>query len=309
MIRSFDWRDFPRLHRYREKGLWLDNELALTQWQIRVPAGALLAYLAPATGIFTYVVQEKANENSGSGTPIIGQFTHAMGSSCAKLAFIAPETALETSSMLVLLDHLAFQCGKRGAQSLIAEVNEDSTAFEVLREAGYAIFTRQRIWLMGDLSALPEYATPWRPASQVDEIAIRSLYHAIVPALAQQSEAPAWEKPNGFVFWQNDELLGYVHLAAGPRGILAQPFIHPDLEKVPGRLITLFNHLPFRGDRPLYVTVRSYQGWLEGAMDLMDASPGNRQAVMVKRLAVTQKADLSIKLTATGLENIQPEAS
>lgn len=306
MIRPFDWRDFPRLHRYRAHGIWLNNAAALTQWQIQVPVGALFAYLAPATGVFTYVAQpDGAVSPSGKKEGVIGQVSHLNGGTVARLVFITPEFALESAALPELLDYLAVQSARRGAQNLLAEVEEHSPLFEVLRLCGYGVFCRQRIWRMPTHLTGLEVATPWRSVTSQDGIAIRALYSAVVPPLTQQMEMQQWEQLNGYVYYDGDDLLGFISVETGPRGVLAQPYIHPSAENVSGRLAALLHYLAEQGSRPVYLVVRSYLGWLDNIMNQLgaDASPG--QAVMAKRMAVAQKAQVGLKIPA--IEGARPE--
>ncbi len=92
------------------------------------------------------------------------------------------------------------------------------------------------------------------------------------------------------VYQQNDDLLAYVELRYGPRGIWAQPFFHPDAQDVTERFFDLMHALTDRGSRPVYLCVRSYQSWLEPAIEELGAEAGSRQAVMVKHLSSLQKA-------------------
>ncbi len=68
-----------------------------------------------------------------------------------------------------------------------------------------------------------------------------------------------------------------------------QPFVHPDVEDARILLRDLLAGLPHR-DRKAYFCVRTYQSWLESALDRLDARPGSRQAVMVKRLTAGQRS-------------------
>ena len=305
MIRSFDWRDFPLLHRYRKHGLWLDSTLELTRWLSFVPAGALLASLAPAIGIYTCV----SRANGYPNLPVIGQVVHQPGSQAAQLTFLAPAAAIKSPGAAALLDYLAGQMGRRGAHNLLAEVQENAPAFEVLRQAGYAIYSRQRIWKLAGFPDVEETPTRWSPATSLDEPDIRALYSSIVPALVQQAEPPPWERLNGVVYRHGGELLGYIYLHYGPRGVWAQPFLHPEIENVTGRLVLLLNHLPNRRSRPVYLALRSHPAWLAPPLVDMGARPGPRQAVMAKRLVVPLKAVLPLKIPGTGLETPQPKAS
>jgi hypothetical protein len=303
MIRPFDWRDFTTLHRHRDRGLCLDMSLELTRSMALVPVGALLSYVAPATGIYTYV----ATGEGPSPNKVIGQFAYNPASSNAQLTFLAPEVALTASHVLSLLDHLASQAGRHGAHNLLAEVNERSIAFEVMRKAGYAIYARQRIWKVTRFSQSPAESSIWRTAVVRDTDHVRQLYTSLVPALVQQTEPSPWEQLNGMVCYQEDDLIGYVHLVEGPNGILGHPILHPNIEQVSEHLNEIVTLIPNRRRLPIYFVVRSHQAWLELFLTEMSAEAGPYQAVMVKRLAILQKATLPFRIPNTGLEAVQPE--
>jgi hypothetical protein len=303
MIRPFDWRDFSTLHQQRDRGLCLDMSLELTRSMTMVPVGALLSYVAPATGIYTFV----AMENGQPASKTIAQFAHAPGSPNAQLTFLAPESALPSPYTLSLLDHLAQQAGNHGAFNLLAEVSERSVAFEVMRKAGYAIYARQRIWKIIRAAQNPSGSTRWHTATEQDSGPVRQLYNTLVPALIQQTEPSPWEQLNGIVGYQDEELIGYVHLTRGPNGILAQPIIHPNIEQVSEHLTEIIHLIPNRRALPLYFVVRSHQSWLELYLTEIGAEAGPYQAVMVKRLAILQKVTLPLRVPNTGLEAAQPE--
>lgn len=302
MIRSFDWRDFPELHRNRNEGIWLDTSLALTRWMGLVPAGALLATLAPATGIFTFV----ATNGENGAKQVVGQFLHTPGTPNARLTFITPEDAIESPDVPHLLDHLATRAGEHGAHNLLAEVNDRSAAYDVLRAAGFAVYTRQRIWVLDPRADTPN--TLWRPVTEADEMHVHYLYHSLVPALVQQTEPPPWEHMNGLAYFSDEEMLGYVHLSYGPKGILAQPFIHPDTDHAEELLRSLHPAISNVRSRPVYLCVRSHQAWLGHHLDELGFQSGGRQAVMVKRLAVALKEPVP-SLAPARMENFQTKIS
>ncbi len=281
MIRPFSWRDLPALHRYRQRGLFLDSAQALTRGQSLVPTGALLASMVSTTGLYTYVGAEKG---SGVG-PLFAQAMHTAGASLARLTFLAPESAMETGNWPALLDHLCKEIGKVGAFHLLAEVDECISAFQALHEASFAIYARQRIWKIKgsakDAGSLPY----WRPSVPRDQIGVRTLYNNLVPGLVQQVEPLPKEHAKGLVCYRNGDLLAYVDLRFGPVGIWAQPFIHPDAVDLAGDVVSLLLGLPNRRGRPVYLCVRSYQCWLEPAIEEAGAAAGDSQAVMVRHLA------------------------
>jgi hypothetical protein len=301
-VRAFDWRDLPALLRYRHNSAFLDSALVLTRGPMMVP-GALLSSLAPSMGVLTAV----SNGGHGKDSFLIGQVIHNPGSQFAHLTYLTPEAALSSTALYYLLEYLIEVVGERGAFRMLAEADEHTPAFEALRRSSFAIYTRQRIWefskdLIGN--AIP---TDWRNATDRDVTAIRSLYNNLVPGLVQQVEPFSITDPHGVVYCDGRILLAYIELKYGRRGIWAQPFVHPDAEDIAARLFDLLECLPNRHGRPIYVCVRSYQSWLESAIEELGAEPGPRQAVMVKHLAVTQKAFRAFALPA--LEGGHPEIS
>ena len=302
-VRLIDWRDLPALSRYRRQCLFLDSTRLLTQGPRLVSAETLFSYLATATGIFTYL----STIDDDPDQKLIGQVTINNGASCARLSYLAPDSALESAAMPALLDHLTAEMGAIGAYNLLAEVDEKLDAFEALRKAGFAIYARQRIWQLNGGPKGEVCNTPWKSGVSRDALAVRNLFCNLVPGLVQQVEPPPARRVPGQVYRQDGEIFGYVELHYGPRGIWAQPFIHPDADQISARLACLFLNLPFRNGRPVYFCVRSYQSWLELALEDLGAQPGPQQAVMVKRLTVLQKAVKPYALPV--LEGGQPEIS
>jgi len=302
-IRPFDWRDLPVLIRYRHQGLFFDNTLVLTRGSVLIPAGALLFYFAPATGIFTYLSSGNREHDA-----LLGQVSHSPGSPLARISFLAPESAIEQEAVPALLEHLVIQAGGQGALHLLAEVDEQSAAFPILRKIGFAIYVRQRIWQLQDEIETNLQNPVWQVSKDSDLIPVRVLYNSLVPGLVQQVEPPPADPLVGLIYRQGDELLAYVELKYGTRGILVQPLIHPDAEGVTADLVRLLLSLPNRRSRPVYICVRSYQSWIEHNLEGLGALAGPQQAVMVKHLAITQRMVRSFALPAleTGPEVTAP---
>jgi hypothetical protein len=302
-IRPFDWRDLPILLRYRHRGLFFDNASILTRGEMLVPAGALFSYFAPATGIFTFLCADRQN----CAEPLLGQINHSQGEQRARLSFLAPESALDSGGLHTMLDHMIQHIGYRGAMHLLAEVDERTAAFETLRRAGFAIYIRQRIWqLAGEYANRPN-GSSWRTGRGRDVIAVRSLYNTLVPGLVQQVEPLPSNHLHGLVYERDGEILAYAELKYGSRGIWVQPFIHPDVDQVIERLVELLGRLSNRRSRPVYLCIRSYQSWLEHALEELEAAAGPMQAVMVKHLAIAKRVAPSFALAA--LDGGKSEAS
>jgi hypothetical protein len=284
MIRPFDWRDLATLHRYRDKGLCLNSALGLTRGKAISPT-VLLSYLTPASGFFTWIIPDNQQ-------PLLGQLNHPAESPYGRISFLAPERAIKNSRPQALLEQLSKQAGQRGAFHLLAEIDELAPAFEVLRQAGFGVYARQRIWKITASENTRNNFSQWTPIKDHHGIAVQTLFHNVVPGLVGQVESLPVKHLQGMVCFKDDELIGYVDYKYGYYGIWAQPFIHPDVEKVDDHLSSMIGNIADRRSRPIYLCVRTYQSWLEPALGKMDSQSSPLQAVMVKRLAVRQKLAL-----------------
>jgi hypothetical protein len=272
-IRPLDILDLPIIARYRNQVLPLDTTRLLTRGN-PLGAGGFLSYFNVARHIYSGVAQE-------DGITLLGNVIHTQGDTFAKLVYLAPKTNLTNPGLPGLVEDLSVEAGKWGAFHLRAELDEASEAFPVLREAGFSVYASQRIW---NLSHIPPGTSTerWAAAQAVDLAAIQSLHYQIIPPLLQPVEQSP-KKASGLI--STDGIKCYVNMARGPRGILLMPFIHPETTDVAERLVSLLNHIPARGSRPVYLCIRSYQAWLEPILEEMGGKASQPQAVMVKHLA------------------------
>ena len=158
---------------------------------------------------------------------------------------------------------------------------------------------------MWDVSHVAESVagSGWRRAISVDLPAIQSLHHQIVPPLLQPVE-PTPRRAAGLVC--SDMTRCYVSLTYGVHGIVVTPLIHPESTDVADRLANLLSHLPDRRKRPIYLCVRSYQAWLESALEDLGGKPSERQAVMMKHLAHMVKDEQTVLAAQPAGVSIQP---
>jgi hypothetical protein len=294
-IRPFGWRDFPLLYNYRKQGIFLDTSRALIHGPALIHLGALLTFLGPTVRSYTY----RCENCSPSGIPLIGQLTYILGSSYARLSYLAPVNTVEMSDLSAFSDYMAGQIGRQGIFHILAEIDESSQVYQILRRVGFAIYSRQRIWrLDGPVTSEPDEVF-WRACRSSDMIGIRSLYCNVVPGIAQQVEPIAKKNLHGYVYYQNGDIRAFVELKYGRYGIWVQPYVHPDVEN-------LLPHLLARRNRPLYICVRSYQSWLETAIETLGAQPGPQQAVMVRHLTVTNRVKQTYPLTSINGTHAEP---
>ena len=285
----------------------LDSVLALTRGN-PLKQFNFLTYLNPTYGFYTGVYATEG------GQALMGQIRFLMGAHSAHLAFLTPGETCNLIALPLLLEHLAYQAGTWGALNLIGEVDEHTLAFEAFRQSGFSIYAWQRIWLFNEIPSQKLVANKgataqpgWCLPSSEDGVAVRNLYQSLVPALVLPIEPVADARLHGLIYRQRGEVTAYANVIYGPNGIWVQPFIHPETEKVLELLSDLLLNLPRRAGRPVYLCVRSYQAWLESALEDISAQIGPRQAVMVKHMAITQKSMAALRQQV--LENGRAEAS
>jgi hypothetical protein len=302
-VRPFDWRDLPLLHRVRHEGLCFHSQMAFTRGPHALQ-NALLDSLTPGRSECTIVVRD-----SDDGAPdLIGQVSHAYQARVARLTFVGPAGALEAPAGTHLLEALAQSVGRRGAYNLVAEVDEHSPAFESLRVAGFAIYARQRVWrcLPQTLPASASAESIWEPERDADQAAILGLYQNLVPALVQQVEPEPVRAHKGLVYYEEGELLGYADIDKGALGMWLHPFIHPAVEESEALILGLLHAVAGDDDtRPVFLCVRSYQGWMNAKLGRMQIPDWADQAVMVKRLAALVRRPSLVPMAA--FEGTRPE--
>jgi hypothetical protein len=303
-IRPFEWRDFPLLHTYRNQGIYLDSTRSLIHGPTLIPLGAFLTFLGPRTKIYTY----RCENCSPPDPPLIGQVAYTLGASYARLSYLAPENAMEMSDLSTLLDYMAVEIGSQGAFHILADVDENSQVYHLLRRVGFAIYARQRTWRLEGQASGEADAVTWSACKSSDVIGIRSLYCNVVPGLVQQVEPLPKKNLKGFVQYKKGDISAYVELKYGRYGIWAQPYVHPDAENFSLQLAHFLNSLPGRRNRPLYICVRSYQSWLESAVEAIGAQPGPQQAVMVRHLTVANRVKQTYPLPAINGKHVEPTA-
>jgi hypothetical protein len=292
-IRSLDILDIPLIARYRNDALTLDSTRALTRGH-PLGAASLLAYVNPTRHMYAAV----ANGNEAS---MVGGVIHARGETFAKLLYLAPASRLDHAALPGLVEHLVTQVGEWGAFHVIAEIDETCDAFTALRQTGFSVYAWQRMWDVSELSTSTEIRN-WTRARSVNRPALQSLYHQIVPQLMHPVE-PLSKNARGLIC--DAEAKCYVSLASGAQGIVITPLIHPEARDVEMKLSSLLNCIPNRRGRPVYLCVRSYQAWLEPALEDLGAKPASRQAVMVKHLARLIKDEQTVPAVSSRV-SVQP---
>jgi hypothetical protein len=240
----------------------------------------------------------------------VAQLRWDEGCQSARLAFLAADgnvtdgeeaEVVEEDLWLPLLDELTAEAGKRGAHNLVAEVSETGPELPILRRAGFAVYTRQDIWICDQPveSPGPDLLSP---RQSIDDWDILVLYSGIVPGLIQSVEPnPHLNQGRNWVLREDGELAAFIHIKNGPAAGWMRLLIHPNAHSKPREIIkaALFTNQP-SSEHPVYCCVRRYQSWLQGPLEEAGFQLWGRQAVMVKHIA--QKIEQPAPVLRTSLE-------
>ncbi len=292
--RPLDLLDLPTLYHYRAEVVSLDSTRLLTRGNPLGAAG-FMSYFNPSRHLYTAVSQE-------NGISLLGGVIQTNGEAYARLVYLAPRSNMSHGRMPGLIEHLSAEAGSWGAFHVLAETEDGSDAFPALRRAGFSVYAWQRIW---DVSQVPpsESDSGWTFTKSINLPAVQSLYHQIVPPLLQPVE-PAPKRATGMVCTDGSRC--YVNLSYGVYGIVLTPYIHPEATGVAHKLAVLLRQIPDRRGRPVYMCVRSYQTWLEPAIEDLGGIAAPRQAVMVKHLVRMVKEEQAVRAAQPASVSIQP---
>jgi hypothetical protein len=284
VLRDFTIADLGALNTVRQQALFLNNRNLLTRGPAALTRRTWLAPLSALTGVHTALWQN-------GGGQLIGQAELLPGTPLAALSFLAPHTAVTAASLTDLVEYLLKKLGPLGVEGLLAELDEHSAACAALRQAGFSIYARQRIW---KLSSSPQGArygeTAWRPALERDVFAVNVLRQSLLPGQVQQLEDKK-DDLDGYVYDPAGHITAFAEVHRGPSGIWVQPFVHLDAEPFHDGLADLLINLRPRPTRPVYISVRTYQDWLEPVLEQLGGQPGPRQVAMARRTVLPLKVE------------------
>jgi hypothetical protein len=251
----------------------------------------LLSSAFPSEHIFTGVCTSDEDR-----TKIIGQIHQSPKESTAHLSFLLQPIESDPKNLVFLLEGLIEQAGQWGAKQLVAEIPLDSELFPHFRKAGFSVLAKQQVYKWDAAQDLHENSLgqkTWRIWTCEDVLAMKSLYLTLVPPLIQPIEPMTRREMLGLVHYdERRNLQAYADLAYGPAGVWVLPVIHPQVhEGAADLLLQMVSNLPERNGRPLYIATRSYQPWVDQAMAILPASPAPEQAIMVRYLALRERAE------------------
>lgn len=269
--------DVPLLRRLVEHAIPLDNEYAYTSDARSTLTGVLL----PARGQVTVIAR-------GGQAPVIGQIKLRYDEPNAHVVYIAPgpECGADDTVWLHALDAMTREAGKLQAHNLVAEVEEKSPLFEILRTAGYAVYSRQHLWQRrGMYSAMPS-RFKLHEEMQDDLMGVQALMGACIPRLVMPFAVPPGDMPR-LVYRENHQVMAYVAYSTGKRGIYLLAYVHPDVIPDASHILDAALQMiaPASSNIPITFCIRRFQDWMSAPMERLGFAPGPQQALMVKHVA------------------------
>jgi hypothetical protein len=274
--------DLPMVRRLIEKSTLLDCELHATHMSPEAYHGVISSLLMlQQRGLYTFISRSERQQ-------AVGQFRYKADDALAHIVYVAPELDVYTddTAWLNVLDMMAREAGRVGAQALVGEIEEQEPLFETMRAAGYAVYARQELWRRDALN-YPSYHRPLKltRATEEDSGRLSGLFMSTVPRLVQQYALPDLEMPH-LIYEVDDQIVASVAYSEGRHGIYMVPYIRAEYFSDAAAIVeSALRAMPRAGKLPVYLCVRRYQDWLSGALEGLHFTLQSQQAVMVKHIA------------------------
>ena len=297
-MRSILWYDWPYFLRHRRQVVCLDNVLLLTQGN-PLTFTHFLFTIRPTDHHFTGVHQPAKGADKS-----IAQVYQSQKMPSAHINFLLHSKTGSSQDLVILLENMTKKACNWGAKQVVADLDVDSPYFTGFRQAGFSVLAKQKIFKCPAPEKTNSDGTHrWRIWNSTDIHAMQCLYHTLVPPLVQPVEPMTRREMLGLVFYDEKEnLQAYADLVYGLKGVWILPVIHPQVKvDIAGLLNQMLAALPDRNGRPVYVTARSYQPWVEHAMLDLSADPGPEQALLVRYMALRQR--VKSEFTFAAIEN------
>jgi hypothetical protein len=296
------WYDWPYIFRYRRELKSLDNVLALTRGT-PLSWTHLLSAIRPTDQVFTGVYQAEDDSQK-----FIGQIYQPQHMTSAHLNYLLQPQEADSRELVPLLEGLIKEAGCWGAKQVVAELEIDSESFPQFRQAGFSVLAKQRVYRCEKpVGGTNPEQQQWRIWNSDDISAMRSLYFTLVPPLIQPIEPLTRREMLGLVHYDEaGDLQAYADLVYGPIGVWVLPLIHPQVnENIVDLLAQMLLDLPDTSGKPVYLTARSYQPWVEQGIENLSAEPGPEQALLVRYMAMQQR--VTAEFPFASFENGKPE--
>jgi hypothetical protein len=290
MIRAFELGDSLLLQQLIHRGTSFDSEASLTQ-DLHLLRNAILAQVLPELYPETVISTHSGRING------FAQIGHRKGNATSRLRFLAPREIVLDDPGSELIEALLRTAGRRQAQYLLADAADDTEECGFFRREGFSVYARQEIW-----KGVPPFSQNiqnphgvLRPMLPADAPLAVALYCSIVPPLVHQVEGFP-DSRQGWLIYEEGELVGFFHIKSGSRGLWMEPFFHPGSRQASEWIAHWLSMLEIHPPIPVCVCVRSYQEWLSPILRKFGFSQSARRAVLARRVVVSVPVAESLPL-------------
>lgn len=204
---------------------------------------------------------------------------------------LANDTSETFSVPVALLEHAVSDAGSRGARRVLARVDVDSPVTAALRAVGFAAYTREQVFRLGDAHATA-IDSRVRVQQKSDVWSVHQLYLHSTPREVQNAEAltsHAWDvdtegrTQRGWFIANNSDVVAFIrvrterqfHVLDVMTTLLDRAVVAPLLGSV---MATLRNET----SRPVFLLLRGYQAELSSSVIEYIGEPVAEQFLMVK---------------------------
>ena len=243
------------------------------------------------------IEQEAVCWEGENGEGCYGQIEKRQNKQFAQMCYLGCRGEFDQLTICRVLEHLVRSAGAWKSWGVLADLPESSPLFEGFRKAGFTIWARQNIYhLSSKQKEYNEEQIRWRLWTSEDINFMNALYKEIVPGSVQCIEPMTRKAALGLVAYQpNGRLAAYADIEYGTKGIWVQVISSPEAKS--GSLLqSLPTAIPELAGRPVYLCVRSYQPWLDAALEETGCLMSEAQILLVKHLVLRKSLErLAVK--------------
>jgi len=281
------------------------------------PLGAALRgyFVGARSGIFTYVLQAPDHQTTLRGyaqaraygaNPAwnITRMAPALDSSAEGPPDVRASREDTATVWYRLLLHLCIAAGEKGVQRLLARLPADSPAEDVFRQASFAVYTHEQVFVCSAPDGTGSLNSNLRPLQREDGWDMQRLYYKLTPRLVLQveesDERGAHVEPLEMLlpkaeqvyalYDRSGEMAACICIAIAPHGSWLRMIVHPDAQASTAEMLShALAVVSEKGAWPLYLAVREYQGGMRALLEERGFVPLENYALMVKHTTVRVK--------------------
>jgi len=192
-----------------------------------------------------------------------------------------------------LLERMAADVGRQGAERVFLRVAADCSLVEIARSAGFFAYTRETLYRADDPFPVDDPGLPLRPTAKADALGIYQLYNAVTPANVraiegltlrewQAAREPWGGSPDDQVLEEDGIITGWLRLLRANGGRFAL-LVHPEHRDPEAFLRTALTRL--KGSQPIFCLAPSRGYPPSGQLLRLGFAAAGEYTTMAKRLA------------------------